>query len=183
MGLWEACFHNYYPTIRPITTKRYEGCWTAMSYELQDLYDHFYPAWMRGVQAMVTMSMLQEVASVVLNIIYFIHCFSGAKERIIVLVSAILNFVSAFFCTISTIMFGVQVNSDRQWLPQPDSNYLSWAYGFCILGAILCLFAGMCSITDYFRLRADSSRDMPNGRAATYEADYSMAPPPPKYRY
>ena len=43
MGLWVACFHNYYPTNRPISNKRYEGCWAAISYEMRDLYDHFYP--------------------------------------------------------------------------------------------------------------------------------------------
>nr|KAG5686680.1 hypothetical protein BaRGS_025999 [Batillaria attramentaria] len=133
---------------------------------------------------MMCLSMLQEVAAVILNVIYLIHCFSFEKEQFLVLIAAILNFISAFFCTISSIMFGVQVESDRQWLPQPDSNFLSWAYGFCILGALLALFSGMCALTDYFRLRVEKERDGVDrgypGAVVYAPREYSR---PPNYRY
>ena len=50
--------------------------------------------WMRAVQVMVTLAMLQSVACVIIIIIYFIHCCPFNRERIFVLVSAILSFVS-----------------------------------------------------------------------------------------
>lgn len=54
-------------------------------------------------------------------------------------------------------MFGVRADTDRQWLPQPDANFLSWAYGFCILSGILSILGGMCMMTDFFKLRLESN--------------------------
>ena len=48
---------------------------------------------MRAVQVMVTLAMLQSVACVII-IIYFIHCCPFNRERIFVLISAVLSFVS-----------------------------------------------------------------------------------------
>ena len=50
--------------------------------------------WMQAVQVMVTLAMLQSVACVIIIIIYFIHCCPFNRERIFVLISAILSFVS-----------------------------------------------------------------------------------------
>ncbi|XP_076456744.1 uncharacterized protein LOC143291045 [Babylonia areolata] len=179
MGLWEACFHDYYPANRPVTSRRYEGCWPAISHEMRDLYDHFYPPWMRAVQAMTTLAMLQMLACVVINIIYFIRCCQGRLEHYLVLVSAVLGFLSALFLFISVIMFGVHVNSDRNWLPQPDSIYLSWAFGFCILAAILCLVAAMCLTTDFVRLRMEGDPyDLHVEVAASRQSAHYFGPPP-----
>lgn len=71
-------------------------------------------------------------------------------------------------------MFGVRVGTDRQWLPEPDLNYLSWAYGFCILSAFLSLFGAMAMLTDFFRLRSQAAYDS-RGQS------YAMSPNSYKY--
>ncbi|KAK7091809.1 uncharacterized protein [Littorina saxatilis] len=180
MGLWVACFHNYYPVNRPITNKRYEGCWQGISYEMNDLYDHFFPVWLRAVQALMTLAVLMTLACVKLNIIYFIRCCSHNRNRIFVLISAIFSFVAAFFLILSTIIFGVKVDQDREWLPQPDSVSLAWAYGFAILAGFLTLFSGMCMATDFVRMRLEDKYDSAahgSGPAVRYAA------PPPNYNH
>ncbi|KAL8581367.1 hypothetical protein ACOMHN_034445 [Nucella lapillus] len=181
MGLWEACFHNYYPINRPITNKKYEGCWAAISYDMRDLYDHFFPSWMRAVQGMMTLAMLQAVACVIINIIYFIHCCTGRMERYFALISAIIAFIAALFLFISTIMFGIHVDQDRNWLPQPGSIYLSWAFGFGILAAILLLVSAMCMITDFIRLRMEGGPYDRHEDLMTSRQNARYAAPPQKY--
>ena len=43
MGLWVICFDNYFPPHRPVTQKKYTGCHQAISYEMRDLKDYFFP--------------------------------------------------------------------------------------------------------------------------------------------
>ena len=88
---------------------------------------------------------------------------------------------TAFFLIVSTILFGVNVDQDRDWLPHPDSTFLSWAYGFAILSAFLCLFAGMCMTTDFFRMRLESQYDRRGQSGGGGVARY--AAPPPSYNY
>ena len=66
----------------------------------------------------------------------------------------------AAFITISVIMFGVKADVDRQWLPNPDSNFLSWSFGFCILSGFFSIFAGMCLLSDYLRIGIETKRSM-----------------------
>ena len=88
---------------------------------------------------------------------------------------------TAFFLIVCTILFGVNVDQDRDWLPHPDSTFLSWAYGFAILAAFLCLFAGMCMTTDFFRMRLESRYDRRAQSGGGGVARY--AAPPPSYNY
>lgn len=177
MGLWVVCFHNYYPTDRPITNKRYEGCWQAVSYEMRDLKAHFYPSIIMAVQVLVTLSLMMSLTIVVFNVVYFVHCCPFGIEKGFVLAGAILSFISALFLAISTIIFGVKVDQDREWLPQPDANYLSWAFGFAILACLLHIFGGSCMATDFYRLFMADRYD--RGSAAPPPVKYSA--PPPQY--
>ena len=64
MGLWVVCFHNFNPAqlLTPVaTSKQYEGCLTAISYEMEVIRNHFYPSNVHTFN----------VALIVLPLIYF----------------------------------------------------------------------------------------------------------------
>ena len=73
----------------------------------------------------------------------------------------------------------MKVDQDRDWLPHPDSTFLSWAYGFAILAGFFCLFAGMCMMTEFYRMCVESRYDQrsPSGGGVRYAA------PPPNYSH
>ena len=90
--------------------------------------------------------------------------------------------IAAFLLTVSTILFGVKVDQDREWLPHPDSTFLSWAYGFAILADFLCLFSGMLTLTDFFRVRLEDKYDERAQGGARYSAPpLRHAAPPSRY--
>ena len=46
-------------------------------------------------------------------------------------------------CVIAASVYG-SMCGDRQWMPRPDLNFLSWGYGFCIIFGIMALASGVC---------------------------------------
>ena len=42
---------------------------------------------------------------------------------------------------ITTFTFGLMVYEDRNWLPLPHFNYLSWSYGLTIVSTFFTVFA------------------------------------------
>lgn len=68
-------------------------------------------------------------------------------------------------------MFGIKADVDRQWLPNPDSNFLSWSFGFCVLSGFFSIFAGMCLLADYLRIGVETKREV-------REPAYSVKPNP-----
>ena len=42
-------------------------------------------------------------------------------------------------CTVYGAMCG-----DRQWMPRPDLNFMSWGYGFAVIFGIMALSSGIC---------------------------------------
>ena len=42
------------------------------------------------------------------------------------------------------VLFGTKSVVDRQWIENPDKNYLSWSFGLIVLSGFLLLFGGMC---------------------------------------
>ena len=56
---------------------------------------------------------------------------------------AIVFLVFAVACIfVVLVVFGVK-KEDRQWIPRPDMNYLSWSYGLCCLSGWASLFAAI----------------------------------------
>ena len=49
--------------------------------------------------------------------------------------------VSAIMTLIVGLMYGL-LCGDRQWMPRPDLNFISWGYGFIIIQGIIATAAG-----------------------------------------
>ncbi|XP_076437556.1 uncharacterized protein LOC143276793 [Babylonia areolata] len=158
MGLWEACFNDwtYY---KDYLGKKYDGCWWIFHFEYRPVWPWLNPPWFLAIQIMITLALMLHMVTIAFNTCYFLGCCPPHKERNYVGASSAMNFVAATFITISVTMFGIKADVDRQWLPSPDSNFLSWSFGFCVLSGFFSIFAGMCLLADSLRLRSDSQRD------------------------
>ncbi|KAK6168197.1 hypothetical protein SNE40_022073 [Patella caerulea] len=158
MGLWEACFDDwtYY---KDYLGKRYQGCWWIFSFEYRPIWSYLNPPWLLAVQVLLTLTFLLMMVTILFVAFYFLHCCPLAKAKNYVMAATVMNFISGLVIAICTIVFGVKAEIDRQWLPQPDSNYLSWSFGFCVLSGFFSLFGGMCLLVESMRLYVSNKND------------------------
>ncbi|XP_076456745.1 uncharacterized protein LOC143291047 [Babylonia areolata] len=158
MGLWEVCFNDwtYY---KDYLGKRYNGCWWIFHYEYRPVWHWINPPWFLGIQLMITVALILQMITIVFNICYFVGSCPPPKDRRYTAASSGMNFTAALLITISVCIFGYEADVDRQWLPNPDSNFMSWSFGFCILSGFFCIFAGMCLLADFLRIGEEAKRE------------------------
>ncbi|XP_041360687.1 uncharacterized protein LOC121376944 [Gigantopelta aegis] len=157
MGLWEACFHgwNYY---KDYLGKTYYGCWWVFSFEYRPIWTFLNPPWLLGIQVVMSLTFLLTIATLFFALM-FICKACPAKQH--TRNCAILNMIIAMATTICIIVFGLKTKVDRQWLPHPDSNFLSWSFGFAVLSAFFATFAAMCFTSETIRLIAEEKKPKP----------------------
>ena len=66
---------------------------------------------------------------------------------------------------------------DRQWMENPDKNFLSWSFGMVVFSGFLILFAGMCIIVSGLQVRLENQYER---RRKPY-ADYAPQHQRPQY--
>ena len=49
---------------------------------------------------------------------------------------------------ITLLTFGVMFFEDRDWLPYPEFNYLSWSYGLAVTSCFFQIFACIAQVGD-----------------------------------
>ena len=73
------------------------------------------------------------------------------------------SFLPVILILIQAIIFGIK-KEDRQWVPRPDQNYLSWAYGFFIISAFFTLFSAITLLLASRELKKKLKMDYPDRR-------------------
>lgn len=71
--------------------------------------------------------------------------------------------LSVVLILIQAIIFGIK-KEDRQWVPRPDQNYLSWAYGFFIISAFFTLFSAITLVLASRDFKRKLKQDYPDRR-------------------
>lgn len=78
---------------------------------------------------------------------------------------------------LSVVIFGVKSDTDRQWIPRPDQNFLSWSFGLAVASGFAAIFSGMCLLIDSMRL----SQMERKRRAPPSFSGYKLKMAPPQY--
>lgn len=73
-------------------------------------------------------------------------------------------FLPVVLILIQAIIFGIK-KEDRQWVPRPDQNYLSWAYGFFIISAFFTLFSAITLVMASRDFKKELKQDYPDRRS------------------
>jgi len=116
-----------------VSGNSWSGLWKVCSSS-----DHVYGNldWFKAAQAMITIGLILLVACVIAMFIYmFIHSTAISKNSLII-TFAVLVFAAAIFMLIGFIIFG----------SKHAVGDLNWSYAFCVIGAILCVCAGVISV-------------------------------------
>ncbi|XP_041360607.1 uncharacterized protein LOC121376889 [Gigantopelta aegis] len=137
IGLWEVCFNDY-TFYKDYNGKRYKGCWYIFSNAIRPIWEWISPPWFIAVQVMVSISLLFEVIVAICLILYLFKLFPSYLHTVVMQVSAGAMAICLLFIFISVVVFGL-MKEDRDWVPRPDMNFLSWSYGLCCMSGIFCI--------------------------------------------
>ncbi|RUS87750.1 hypothetical protein EGW08_004496 [Elysia chlorotica] len=157
MGLWEACFNNwtYY---KDYLSKNYNGCWWIFHFEYRPVWPWLNPPWFLTIQIMMTLGLMLHMVTVVLNILYYVRCLPKEKEKRYVMATGVMMWLSFLLIGISVTIFGIKADVDRQWIPNPDSNFLSWSFGCACLSGFFSVFSALCLTVDHMRITEEEER-------------------------
>ncbi|XP_074603573.1 uncharacterized protein LOC141857064 isoform X2 [Brevipalpus obovatus] len=140
LGLWEACFYYFEdPYLR--YDIQYRGCRWILDEDLYFLAFFLRPPFFVATQTLYTLGFVFLLLAVI-GVLAIQLCFVVDKEMYAMRVLSIIMFLSALFCTTACIIFGIK-GDDRDWMPDPEHNYLSWSFALAVVGVF---FQWMASI-------------------------------------
>ncbi|KAL8560835.1 hypothetical protein ACOMHN_032946 [Nucella lapillus] len=155
MGLWEICFGAQFAApafVQDDLGKRYSDCNYLLSYELRSLRPWRFPEWFIGVEVLVSLGLMLQLLSLVFGLVYLLRGCVLRDQHVALLCAGLSNFLAGLNIAVATIVFGYYAGYDPFWLPSPDSYYLSWSFGLCVVGGLFAIFAAMFQLVDFSRL-------------------------------
>ncbi|KAH8855878.1 hypothetical protein KSF78_0002179 [Schistosoma japonicum] len=155
LGLWEVCFNEFiFP--EDYVSKAYQGCWYIYYPEYKYIRFWLNPPWFYAIQILSIISLICNLAGLLMIILVLCEVY-GTKERKPHFVVIGLQSVALACFIVVTIYMGV-MSKDRQWLPRPDLNMLSWSFAFAVLAGFFTIFCIFGLATHY--LSVESKRFM-----------------------
>ena len=176
IGLWEACFNNF-AYYKDYTGKTYNGCWWIFSYEYRPIWSYINPQWFLAIQMMLTITLVMEIAAVLFLITFLIKCCPGKDGDIPLFFLGGTGVLASAFTAFCTVLFGAKSVTDRQWIENPDKNFLSWSFGCVVFSGFLVLFGGMCVFVSGLQVKLENRYN----KIATSYAGYITQYQPPNY--
>ncbi|XP_064480983.1 uncharacterized protein LOC135394253 isoform X2 [Ornithodoros turicata] len=131
-GLWEMCFRSYTNPEDLEMRKFYVGCRWILTYEYNTLRDSIEVPFFVAVQVFFTIGFTLLLLACVLLLAMHI-CLPASRAFTLLKVIIAVLFASAVSGTIAVIIFGAR-GDGRDWMPDPDHNYLSWSFALGVIG-------------------------------------------------
>ncbi|KAK3596355.1 hypothetical protein CHS0354_037072 [Potamilus streckersoni] len=135
-----------------------------------------YSGWFLAVQIIMTLVLILTLVTTLMTLLFMIDCCPDRRAATTQLTNSLLMFGVGLLIAISVIIFGVQSDTDRQWLTRPDQNFLSWSFGLVVLAGFFAIFAGMCLLVDSLRIKAQARKENKEPMGG-----YIMKRAPPNY--
>ncbi|XP_022257613.1 uncharacterized protein LOC106473481 isoform X1 [Limulus polyphemus] len=134
LGLWEACFHSFHDVYYRYDIE-FKGCRWIFDEEYNIIIEILEPPFFIAVQVFFTFGFIALLLACALLLALQI-CFPSEKEVLAMKLLSLLMLIAGICCTIALITFGAR-GDGRDWMPDPDHNYLSWSFGLGVVGAFL----------------------------------------------
>ncbi|KFM76945.1 hypothetical protein X975_00950, partial [Stegodyphus mimosarum] len=145
LGLWEACFKRFVD-IYYRYDREFQGCKWIFDEDYNVIHDFLSPPFFVAVQVLFTLGLVCLILAC-LVLMVFTMCLISDKDVLILKLLASLVFISGIFSTTAVITFGA-LGDERNWMPDPDHNYLSWSFGLAVIGALLELGSGSLFVVE-----------------------------------
>ena len=164
LGLWETCFRSIRAPDDLEFRKHWVGCRWLWREEYQELRGYLLPSFFVATQVLYTIGFLLSLVSSI-GLLALQICFITDREVFALKIHGFIMFVSALLCTIAVVTFGIR-GDDRDWMPDPEHNFLSWSFGLAVVGS---LFAWIASLLFWIE-----SRILHNREEKREQQDYNM---------
>lgn len=161
-GLWEFCFNDY-TFWKDYNGKRYKGCWYIFSDQYRVIWEWLSPPWFIVCQVIASTCILFQFITTIILILLVLNYFPEYLHEVILMGGSFVYFFIVVLILIQAIIFGIK-KEDRQWVPRPDQNYLSWAYGFFIISAFFTLFSAITLVLASRDFKRKLKQDYPDRR-------------------
>ncbi|GFO16803.1 pmp-22/emp/mp20/claudin tight junction [Plakobranchus ocellatus] len=170
IGLWNICFRKEgIPAPGWITDtlgKRFNRCYYMFERDLRTVRSKWiFKDWFIAVIFFATLGLILQPLAIIFNVLYYVRVCSPHLEYFLMAVSSLLNLINGFTVAIAIFVFGIMASRDRYWMPQPESNHLSYSWGVAAVVPVLSFIASMCHTVDFLRLKSYRDR---NARAKIY---------------
>ncbi|CAL1271614.1 unnamed protein product [Larinioides sclopetarius] len=133
VGLWEICYTTYQESSYLRYNNNFRNCRWIFDRDYYYLIDLFETAFFIAVQVFFTFGFTALLVSCILILATHL-CISPEKDVLFVRIIAVLTLVAAVCCTLAVVVFGVH-GDGRDWMPDPDHNYLSWSFALGVVGS------------------------------------------------
>lgn len=180
IGLWEVCFSGMILEMDP-AQKSYHGCWWILAPEFYKIRQWLMPGWFIFTQVAVTICLVAQLIG--FGMAFVIWLRTGMTQRNIdkkprrdplsmLHILAGITIGSGFLMLSSVMVFGINAELDKNWMPFPKLNYLSWSYGLAILSCFFSIFGSIAQVTHVMILRQEL-REPPKNITMTSSEDTS----------
>ncbi|XP_054710274.1 LOW QUALITY PROTEIN: uncharacterized protein LOC129219978 [Uloborus diversus] len=139
LGLWEACFKGFVD-IYYRYDREFRGCKWIFDEDYNFIQDFLSPPFFVAVQVLFTLGLVCLILSC-LVLMVFTMCLVSDKDVVVLRLLSGLVLTAGVFSLVAVITFGA-FGDERNWMPDPDHNYLSWSFGLAVIGALLELGSG-----------------------------------------
>lgn len=146
LGLWQACFQNY-KDYRYLYDRVYDGCYWTLAEEMHVIEDQMGRPFYVVVQTLFTLCFVLSMLGTVLTTI-LVLCPGDDSEKGLLKLSSIMLMLSFFFGFVAVLVFAVMGDA-RDWMPQWDHNFLSWAFALGVAGVVLQFVAAVLFWVEY----------------------------------
>ncbi|XP_063876707.1 uncharacterized protein LOC135109309 isoform X1 [Scylla paramamosain] len=154
MGLWEFCFDGFrYPKYQ--YDHKFMGCNYIFAEEYRIIWQWMLPAWFMAVQTFMTIALLASMTTLVTMSLILVRWPLQIIMRYewhltgFCFICQAVTVVAIFF---AVLVFGVMCWS-RDWLLNPNFNYLSWSYAFAVVAGGFHAFSGFVLLHETFEAR------------------------------
>uniref|UniRef100_A0A023G4G7 Putative conserved plasma membrane protein n=1 Tax=Amblyomma triste TaxID=251400 RepID=A0A023G4G7_AMBTT len=180
LGLWETCFRSFADPRDLNKEKYYVGCRWIFAYEYNTLRDFIEIPFFVAVQVFFTIGFTLLLLACVLLLAMHI-CLPSARTHQLLKVVIALLVASAVCNTIAVIVFGAR-GDGRDWMPDPDHNFLSWSFALGVIGAFCTYVAAVLFAVDSRRMARKLDEQEHQQQAYSMNPTHTMGVPPPQTR-
>lgn len=146
LGLWQACFSSY-EDYRFLYDRVYDGCYWTLAEEMHVIEDQMRRPFYIAVQTLFSFTFILSILSAISTGL-LIACPGEEQEKGLVKFTFIDNVLGFIFGFMAVIIFAV-FGDARDWMPQWDHNFLSWAFALAVVGVILQFITALLFWVEY----------------------------------
>lgn len=145
LGLWWVCLNGYHDKDHQYDQKLY-GCMHIRLEEYDFIRSEIQPPFFVATQFFYTLSFIAILIAIVLVLMYLL-CVDDYYRVSVLRWTGIDLIIAGALATIALVIFGA-LGDNRDFMPDWENNYLSWAFGLGVVGALFDYIAGILFIVE-----------------------------------